>query len=568
MLNLNSITEITTQAFAQTGPLSKLVKNYVPNTIQIQYAEKVAQVFAHGSARETSIGILEAGTGIGKTLAYAIPLLAYASLSGKRVAISTYTIQLQSQMLSAGGDIDIAQQVIFELTGKRLIIAPRLGLRNFVSPLRIRTAMAEKNIANANSPESVKKFLNWAEASKSGLLMEWNWLYGEIPSEFLISEVCCEQYLPAAEKLRYESHKELAKSADVLITNHTLTLMHAVSGNRSILDDSDSRALSIIVADEADRIDDAANLIVNNSSSLISIRSLFSRHADPYSADILNSVQAISNLARKLDTERSSHINLHNKPGAASEIQLHISKILPLLNNSLALCTDPETGAEISLYRKLLAAFTKNLSQGSTPTTPVIHYSDVKRYPSLRMVNPAPGTSFGWLWYDDTKKNIKSYLDAGLLTSATLSDGNEASLKSFALSTGLFLSQNHQLTTGIFEPTDFGKISMVLPHVDAPIPTKALGKDEFSTNPDWIVYITEMILEAATSGERVLVLTLSYRDTRMIADKLRSLRPRITTLIQHTESVPIQEMLNRFKNTESAICFHRPAGKGLICRAW
>jgi ATP-dependent DNA helicase DinG len=76
--------------------------------------------------------LLEAGTGIGKTLGYAIPLLANAALEGKRVAISTYTIQLQSQLLSAGGDIEIAKRIIHELTGKPLTVAPRLGLRNFV----------------------------------------------------------------------------------------------------------------------------------------------------------------------------------------------------------------------------------------------------------------------------------------------------------------------------------------------------------------------------------------------------------------------------------------------------
>lgn len=37
-----TITEITQQALAQDGPLSKFVKNYVPNPVQIEYATKVA----------------------------------------------------------------------------------------------------------------------------------------------------------------------------------------------------------------------------------------------------------------------------------------------------------------------------------------------------------------------------------------------------------------------------------------------------------------------------------------------------------------------------------------------
>jgi ATP-dependent DNA helicase DinG len=62
--------------------------------VQIEYATKVAQCFETGSRQQTSIGLIEAGTGIGKTLGYAIPLLAYAALSERRVAISTYTIHL------------------------------------------------------------------------------------------------------------------------------------------------------------------------------------------------------------------------------------------------------------------------------------------------------------------------------------------------------------------------------------------------------------------------------------------------------------------------------------------
>ena len=163
------ITEITAKAFSKTGPLSKLIRNYIPNPVQARYAEKVAGVFEGASKNKPSIGLIEAGTGIGKTLGYATPLLLYAALTGKRVAISTYTIQLQSQLLDSGGDIDIARQVVHQLTGKQLVVAPRLGLRNFVSPIRIRAAMAERNLTDANTPESVKKFLLWAVTSKSGM---------------------------------------------------------------------------------------------------------------------------------------------------------------------------------------------------------------------------------------------------------------------------------------------------------------------------------------------------------------------------------------------------------------
>ena len=283
-----TVLELTVKSFETSGALSKLIKGYTPNPVQFEYSKKVASVFESGSKQKISIGLLEAGTGIGKTLGYSIPLLAYAALTGNRVAISTYTLQLQSQLLSIGGDIDNAQQVIYELTGKKLVVAPRMGLRNFVSPMRISVSMAEKGITEKTASSSVKNFLKWANSSRSGTFMEWHQLHGEIPCEFMMSEICCEQYLPDSEKLRYQIHKDQAKGADVIITNHALTLMHAISSQRSILDDSDLRPLSIIVVDEADRINSAAELISSRSAALMSIRAFFSHQSDKISLDIRN----------------------------------------------------------------------------------------------------------------------------------------------------------------------------------------------------------------------------------------------------------------------------------------
>ena len=558
MRNETTVTGITKKAFASTGPLSKLIKNYTPNQIQIEYAEKVAQVFDGASRSKISIGMIEAGTGIGKTLGYSIPLLAYASLSGKRVAISTYTIQLQSQLLNVGGDIDVAQQVIYELTGRPLVVAPRLGLRNFVSPIRISAAMAEKGITHETASDSVKNLVDWAEKSKTGMFLEWNALHGEIPSEFSISDICCEHYLPAAEKLRYEIHKDHAKSADVIITNHALTIMHAVSSGRSLLDGSESKPLSILVADEADRIESAAELISNRSATLISIRSFFAQQKDSFSKSICESVQAICDLARRVDPgnnskKEKSHVDLRDNPSVSAEITAHITKILPLFDKVLKKCGDEELKSEITLYKDALSRFKDRTHYDHASAIPVIHYSDVRRYPSLQVVNPNPGTLFGLLWQDNPIEGTDSYLDSVLLTSATLSDGQVSSLKNAANSMGLFRSSNHELITGIFEPTDFGEISLVLPESEAPSPTLTTGDDEFSTDPEWVSYVTDMIIEASNSGERVLALTLSYRDTGLIAELLRERRPDIQTLIQHTESDPIHGLINRFAVTEGAI---------------
>jgi hypothetical protein len=157
-----------------------------------------------------------------------------------------------------------------------------------------------------------------------------------------------------------------------------------------------------------------------------------------------------------------------------------------LLDAAIKVCQDREHRAEIQLHRDALATFASGMGQPASHSIPVIHYSKQRRYPSLRLVNPNPGKVFGRLWQDREEEGGNAYLSAALLTSATLSDGNESSLKAVANTLGLFRSKRHQLVTRIFEPDDFGTLSLVLPDDNAPTPTLPLGDDVFSSDPLWV----------------------------------------------------------------------------------
>jgi ATP-dependent DNA helicase DinG len=555
---------ITRDAFAEGGALSKIFRNYMPNPVQIEYAEKVASIFENGSNSEPAVGLLEAGTGIGKTLGYAIPLFAYAALHKKRVAISTFTTQLQSQLLKPAGDIEIAQQIIRDFTGTSLSVAPRMGLSNFVSPLRIAFALAEKGIKEDKVSDSLKLFIKWADESKTGLLSEWNLRHGEIPSELSLSEICCEHNLPTDEKLRYEIHKDRAKSADVIVTNHTLTLMHALSKEMAILDNQDDRPLSVIVIDEADRVESAAELMTSRAAALHSMTSLFFNETDKASKLIANGIQDICKLVADFDPQNKSFLDVRDHPKILSEIELRLNTILPLFDQSANRCNNSEMYADILAHKESLSRFLNRSAFGtSTSSIPVISFSEVRRYPSLRLVDPNPATALGFLWRNDAQQDRKSYLDSVLLTSATLSDGKESSLKNVANTMGLFLARRHQLITGIFEPKDFGRISITLPDKNAPIPTlKQEDIDEYSTSPEWINYMAKMIIKASSSGERVVALTLSYRDTRLIADAIHQQHGTLS-LIQHTESDSTQDLLSQFASTEGAILLSPSCWEGV-----
>lgn len=71
-------------------------------------AEKVAETFAaaqlgkleEDQEPQRSIAVIQAGTGVGKSLAYALPAIAMALERGTRVLISTATVALQEQLVS------------------------------------------------------------------------------------------------------------------------------------------------------------------------------------------------------------------------------------------------------------------------------------------------------------------------------------------------------------------------------------------------------------------------------------------------------------------------------------
>ena len=76
-------------AFAAAGPLAQADAGYVEREVQQHFAQAVAEAVD----RRTAL-VAEAGTGVGKTFAYLVPLL----LSGRRALVSTATKSLQDQL--------------------------------------------------------------------------------------------------------------------------------------------------------------------------------------------------------------------------------------------------------------------------------------------------------------------------------------------------------------------------------------------------------------------------------------------------------------------------------------
>jgi predicted DnaQ family exonuclease/DinG family helicase len=91
--------------FSPDGYFSKTFDNYEYRSGQLEMAQSVMCAF-----EKDEFLLVEAGTGVGKSLAYLVPGLLYSKKSGKKVVVSTNTKNLQEQLLFK--DIPLLAQTI------------------------------------------------------------------------------------------------------------------------------------------------------------------------------------------------------------------------------------------------------------------------------------------------------------------------------------------------------------------------------------------------------------------------------------------------------------------------
>ena len=76
------------------GGIAAEMDQYEDRPTQREMASTIATLYNDGG-----VGLLEAGTGVGKSLGYLLPALRWAALRGERTVVSTNTINLQEQLV-------------------------------------------------------------------------------------------------------------------------------------------------------------------------------------------------------------------------------------------------------------------------------------------------------------------------------------------------------------------------------------------------------------------------------------------------------------------------------------
>jgi len=225
----------------------------------------VRAVAAALSRRQTTV--IEAGTGIGKSLAYLIP----AVMSGQRVVIATATKNLQDQLAQKD-----APTVAEHAKGVRVAVLK--GKQNYICRNRIQSVSGAAQLSfddGSDVPRGVadqmRRILRWSNETETGDRDElpfevdhraWRGL-SVTPQECLHRTNC-----PQGQNCFAELAKDRAAESSILIVNTHLYASHIASGSMLL------PAHEFVVFDEAHEIVDIFASLLGTSLNATRLRAL------------------------------------------------------------------------------------------------------------------------------------------------------------------------------------------------------------------------------------------------------------------------------------------------------
>ena len=232
------------EIFGRNGLIARHHPDYEYRPGQLAMAQAVAE--ALDQRRHL---LVEAGTGIGKTLAYLVPAIA----TGRRVIISTGTKNLQEQIFYK--DIPFLQSILprkFKATYLK-------GRSNYVCLNRLKRAESSPVLDGLEEMDYFDLVNKWAYRSQTGDRAEIT----ELPEKVSFwrhidarSDICIGQKCPSFDPCFITKARQAALESDVVIVNHALFFADLALRDKEwgqVLPD-----YSAVIFDEAHQIEDIA----------------------------------------------------------------------------------------------------------------------------------------------------------------------------------------------------------------------------------------------------------------------------------------------------------------------
>jgi len=579
-----------TRIFTKSGQLGKILTKYEERGSQAEMSEAVANALNDGNFL-----IAEAGTGVGKSLAYLIPGLQWSTLNadkGARIVVSSNTKNLQEQLFFK--DIPfIHDQLGFDF--KAVLLK---GRSNYLCKTKWTEFLRNPNRFSEADRLSAIPLIIWAAKTNTGDIDENNG-FRQRYSTFLWSKLCSEggycttKRCQAFQGCYLGPLKKEAATANLIVVNHSLLLADAAAGHHSIPE------YHHLVVDEAHNLEKNAyryfagefniwavrNLITPLHSGgqreyglLVTLKTALSVLKEPnrttsvisqvdtviWTLKTLNDntekflkqfqVQAAAKVSSNRYRERVRY-NAENSPfksmgSTIKDVYHTFQEAIDELKQLYQLLKDfteddiPDIDAtrqdlemSVNAFDELCQTFQKIIK---APSDNEIYWYELptsaKQLPEFVVTPLHVGTVMQNMIYDG--------LRTAIFTSATLKVGDEFTY--FLKRTGLYEIENHQVVT-----KDFGSpyylseqlIGCVTTYLDRP------GTTEHSQQ---IASMVQQISERYQRG--VLVLTTSYRSMDEMFESMESHYKEMEIgLLRQTSSISRTDLVDQFKTEFSSV---------------
>jgi ATP-dependent DNA helicase DinG len=170
--------------------------------------------------------LFEAGTGIGKSLAYLVPGIIHATDCGRQLIVSTHTISLQEQI--EGKDLPLCRRLFGSVPDlgryAGFLSTVLVGKSNYLCTSRLSHALAERaSLFDDAGYAELQRIADWAESTETGIRHElrpppdpevWDSVNADSSS--------CSRRNCGCERCFYQRARARVRSAQVIVVNHAL----------------------------------------------------------------------------------------------------------------------------------------------------------------------------------------------------------------------------------------------------------------------------------------------------------------------------------------------------------
>lgn len=523
--------------------------------------EEMSRFCAQAFEADTPL-VFEAGTGVGKSLAYLIPGIIAAKRTRRPLIVSTNTIALQQQILNK--DLPLVKLLFTRDETLREFAdfktAFLVGRANYLCTTRLRRAIAEKTeLFETKEAAELERIREWALTTETGLYEElnpppmpevWGWVNADSSSCTLknCSDGLC----------FYQKAKKKIAGADVVIVNHSLLFSLIASGaaseigSKGVLFSND-----MCVLDEAHLIHDVA---AENFGLSISSRALNRELKRIYDPRKKRGLIMRGGLAREIEKDvvadaireseeffasvRQKYLTKRDTVSLSSPewIENTLDKPLEILAQTLASLASraqsEQVASEIKDYqRRIIAA--RNALQDAVFLSSRDHVYWVEKSGSSENVSIQSAPI-------DVAPILREVLfereTSVILTSATLAT-SKGNLDSFIEKTGAEAAEKFVANS----PFDYKKNMRVMLCNDAPEP----DKDSKKLDCENIAKIIERLCAGVEGG--TLVLFTGYYEMNKTADFLYESNILKDRRILVQKQMPRAELIARFKEHGNAV---------------